>query len=141
MTGLIVAVDGGQSGIRVRTSASADVWEAHGASRLEGDPLVTISRLVVEAVRAHHIEDVDTLSLGLSTVPGTQKVARDFATSLGSQVHAKRVIVTDDALTHHVAQFHGAPGGSASDWHGNGLHRAGFHRTFSFSQRLWFSSR
>ena len=110
MTGLIVAVDGGQSGIRVRTSASADVWEAHGASRLEGDPLVTISRLVVEAVRAHHIEDVDTLSLGLSTVPGTQKVARDFATSLGSQVHAKRVIVTDDALTHHVAQFHGAPG-------------------------------
>lgn len=110
MTGLIVAVDGGQSGIRVRTSACADVWETRGASRLEGDPLVTISRLVVEAVRAHHIEDVDTLSLGLSTVPGTQKIARDFARSLGSQVNAKRVIVTDDALTHHAAQFQGGPG-------------------------------
>jgi glucosamine kinase len=110
MTGLIVAVDGGQSGIRVRTSSSPEVWETQGASRLEGDPLATIARLVVEVVQAHHIGDVATLSLGLSTVPGMDKVARDFAQSLGIQVHAKRVIVTDDALTHHAAQFQGAPG-------------------------------
>ncbi len=43
MTARVVAVDGGQSGIRLLDNRGSLALELPGVSRLEGDPLTTIA--------------------------------------------------------------------------------------------------
>jgi N-acetylglucosamine kinase-like BadF-type ATPase len=110
MTTRVVAVDGGQSGIRLLDNRGSLTRELPGVSRLEGDPLTTIARAVAGALEGQSGEPIDTLVFGLSTVPETPEEARAFAQAIATQIPARRIIVTDDAVAHHAALFGSTPG-------------------------------
>jgi len=110
MSARVLAVDGGQSGIRLQMSDSSRVIETHGASRLEGDVLNRVHDLVVAAVEKEFVDPVDTVVLGLSTSPPDKQEALGIASKIGQSLGAKRVIVTDDSVTHHASFFRGSPG-------------------------------
>lgn len=110
MSKRVLAVDGGQSGIRLQMSDSPRVVETHGASRLEGDVLNRVHDLVLAAVKSEFADPVDTVVLGLSTSPPNTQEALGIASKIGQSLGAKRVIVTDDCVTHHASAFRGAPG-------------------------------
>jgi N-acetylglucosamine kinase-like BadF-type ATPase len=110
MTGRVVAVDGGQSGIRLMDNRGSLALELPGVSRLEGDPLSTIAAAVASALEGAEGEPIDTLVFGLSTVPEMSQEAKNFAQSVAAQIPVGRVIVTDDAVAHHAAIFQSHPG-------------------------------
>jgi len=91
-------------------SDSSRVVETHGASRLEGDVLNRVHNLVVAAVKNEFPDPVDTVVLGLSTSPPNKQESLGMASKIGQSLGAKRVIVTDDGVTHHASFFRGAPG-------------------------------
>jgi len=110
MNGLVLAVDGGQSGIRMRVSDSEKVIETQGASRLEGDVMTRVHDLVVEAMSQELAKDLDTVVLGLSTSPAAGEDSLRLARKLGESLGARRVLITDDGVTHHASHFKGLPG-------------------------------
>jgi len=110
MTARVVAVDGGQSGIRLLDNRGSLDLELPGVSRLEGDPLITIAKAVAGALEGRSGEPIDTLVFGLSTVPEMPEEAHAFAQAVATQIPARRIIVTDDAVAHHAALFGSTPG-------------------------------
>jgi len=66
--------------------------------------------LVVAAVKKEFVDPVDTVVLGLSTSPPDKQEALGIASKIGRSLGAKRVIVTDDSVTHHASFFRGSPG-------------------------------
>ena len=110
MSPRILAVDGGQSGIRVFDSESGVTTELPGVSRLEGDPLATIVESLRQWGESEQISPPDTVVLGLSTVPNLQHNGESFARRVAEALTAGRVVVTDDAVTHHASVFRGEPG-------------------------------
>jgi N-acetylglucosamine kinase-like BadF-type ATPase len=106
----ILAVDGGQSGIRVLDSSTGVTTELKGVSRLEGDPLMTIVESLRDHLQSSPSNAPDVIVLGLSTVPNIQRDGESFARQVLHALDAPRVVVTDDAVTHHASVFQGKPG-------------------------------
>lgn len=110
MSARILAVDGGQSGIRILDSSTGTTTELTGVSRLEGDPLATIVENLRDHLQSSQNGPPDVVVLGLSTVPNIQRDGESFARQVAHALAARRVVVTDDAVTHHASVFHGKPG-------------------------------
>ena len=97
----ILAVDGGQSSIRVRHSEADEAIETEGVSRLPD----SVDR-VVGAVEAAWISlgrpVVDRAVLGLTTAPADPTAARAIAARVGTIMDAAEVWLCDDAVTSHA---------------------------------------
>ncbi len=110
MSAVTVAVDGGQSGIRMRVGGHGDV-RTEGLGHLEGD----VADGLLRRIRAGLAElgttpPIGRMVLGLTVVPGDEEgrieLARELATGLG----IPRVDVVGDELTAHAGAFGGGPG-------------------------------
>ena len=105
----VLAVDGGQSGVRARHSSSSALVEVDGVSRREGDTIDAIVVATAAAWTELGSPVVDRAVLGLTTAP-TDAAARDrLASSVASAIDADEVWVCDDTVTAHA-------GALAGDW-------------------------
>ena len=68
----ILAVDGGQSAIRLRHSSSDRVVEVHGVSRLEGDTVDAVASAIAQGWLGSGFGPCDRVVLGLSTAPADE---------------------------------------------------------------------
>lgn len=106
----VLAVDGGQSGIRLRHSHRQEVVELEGVSRLEGDPVARVGSLIVDAVGSAGIPTADIAVLGLTTAPSDSRDRARLSSTLAENRVANEVWIADDAVTSHVGALSGEPG-------------------------------
>jgi N-acetylglucosamine kinase-like BadF-type ATPase len=98
----VLGVDGGQSGIRLRHSASPRVVEVDGVGRLEGDPVTAVAEAVANAWLQGSFDAVERVVLGLSTAPWDAAQAAYLCAAVGSATGAADVWLADDAVTSHA---------------------------------------
>jgi len=107
-----VAVDGGQTGIRVRVTGAAEPVVVEGLGRLEGD----LGEGLIDRIRrclTHlpgGIPAIRHMVLGLTTLPASSSEREELAARVGLALGAERVSVAGDALTAHAGAFSGAAG-------------------------------
>lgn len=94
----VLAVDGGQSGIRARTP-ELDPVEVAGVSRLEGDVLASVADRVTEAWEALGRPAVQRAVLGLTTAPVDRGELDRLASLVGAALGCPRVRIADDSVT------------------------------------------
>lgn len=102
----VLAVDGGQSAIRVRHGAAeggptADVT-VDGVSRLEGDVVGAVVHAVIQGWRAAGSPPTDRVVLGLSTAPSEADSQRRLCVEIAEAVGATETWLADDAVTTHA---------------------------------------
>jgi glucosamine kinase len=97
----ILAVDGGQSAIRLRHSAGGETIEVDGISRGR-DTVRAVVDAVAEGWRHGGFEPVDRVVLGLTTAPADAAGCRRLAGLVAAAVGAPEVWVADDAVTAHA---------------------------------------
>lgn len=105
----VLAVDGGQSAVRVRLS-SGGAAAAPGMSWRGPETLASVAGTIIESWRAAGGEPVDTAVLGLTTVPGDRAGCARLAELVSEGVGADRVVVCDDGITAHAGAFGGGWG-------------------------------
>jgi N-acetylglucosamine kinase-like BadF-type ATPase len=99
--GRVLAVDGGQSAIRVRHSGGPTTVEAHGVSREAGSD-ARVAHAVEAAWRDLGRPAVDRVVLGLTTAPADDEAAIALARRVGEAVEAGEAWLCDDAVTCHA---------------------------------------
>ena len=97
----VLAVDGGQSGIRVRHSADSHTIEAPGTSRT-ADTDARVADAVVDAWQALGRPAVDRVVLGMTTAPVDPERAPALARSVGEAISAPEAWACDDSVTSHA---------------------------------------
>jgi N-acetylglucosamine kinase-like BadF-type ATPase len=105
----VLAVDGGQSAVRVRLSSGGSAI-APGVSWGGTDTLAAVATTIIESWRAAGARPVDTAVLGLTTVPGDRAACARLAELVSDGVGVDRVVVCDDGITSHAGAFHGGWG-------------------------------
>jgi glucosamine kinase len=100
-TRLVLAVDGGQSAIRLRHSAIDETIEVDGISR-GGDTRRAVVDAVERGWRQAGAPAIDRAVLGLTTAPADPTAAAALAGIIGERIGADEVWVTDDAVTSHA---------------------------------------
>jgi N-acetylglucosamine kinase-like BadF-type ATPase len=106
----VLAVDGGQSGIRLRVSDDPRTVEVPGVGRLEGD---TVAQLADGVARAWHeaaLGRPDRVVLGLTTAPSDRLAAERLGRLVATTTDAHEVWVADDAVTAHAGALSGGWG-------------------------------
>ena len=98
----VLAIDGGQSAIRVCHSETSDRVELEGVSRLEGDTLRSVAAAVVEGWRQLGQPGTDRAVLGLTTAPTDPSSRRRLCQAVADGVMASEVWLADDAVTGHA---------------------------------------
>ncbi len=98
----VLAIDGGQSQIRVRHSAWASEIELDGVSRLEGDTVASVAGAVGRAWRQAGRPGVDRCVLGLTTAPTDEPSQRRLCEMVAAAVSARQVWLADDSVTAHA---------------------------------------
>jgi N-acetylglucosamine kinase-like BadF-type ATPase len=98
----VLAVDGGQSAIRVRHAGWADAVELEGVSRLEGDVIGSVAQAIRRAWQTAGGPDVDRCVLGLTTAPTDEPSRQRLCESVATAVGASEVWLADDAVTAHA---------------------------------------
>lgn len=104
----VLAVDGGQSAIRVRDSSGTAAVVA-GVSWHGPRTIAATAAAIVEAWRVAGARPVDAAVLGLTTVPDDEGCAH-LARLVADELAADRVVVCDDGLTTHAGAFGGGWG-------------------------------
>lgn len=105
----VLAVDGGQSGIRLRHSGGSRVVEAGGVVR-SGDTVAAVARAVGEAWRSATFPAVDRVVLGLTTAPVDAGEADRLCALIAAETLASEVWLSDDTVTAHCGALSGAAG-------------------------------
>jgi glucosamine kinase len=100
-TRLVLAVDGGQSAIRLRYAATDETIELDGVSR-GGDTGRAVADAVERGWRQVGAPAIDRAVLGLTTAPAERAAAAALAGFIGERIGAHEVWVTDDAVTSHA---------------------------------------
>lgn len=103
----VLAVDGGQSTVRVR-HASGATGEATGVSWGGADTVTATADAIVSAWRAAGSPSTTVAVLGLTTVPDGGAECDRLASLVADATGSTRVLVCDDGITAHA----GALGGS-----------------------------
>lgn len=98
----VLAIDGGQSAIRVRHSDAPDMVQLEGVSRLEGDTLGAVAAAVLEGWRRAGAPATDRAVLGLTTAPTDGPSQRRLCETIAGSVGAAEVWLADDAVTSHA---------------------------------------
>jgi N-acetylglucosamine kinase-like BadF-type ATPase len=106
----VLAVDGGQSSVRLLHSASASVVEVDGVSRQEGDVIVAVTNSIAEGWRLLGSPRVDRAVLGLSTAPVGSSARERMCTLAADAIGAPEIWLTDDAVTSGIGALSGRPG-------------------------------
>jgi N-acetylglucosamine kinase-like BadF-type ATPase len=105
----ILAVDGGQSAIRLRHSDRDEGVEVPGISR-GGDTTVPVGEAVERGWIQAGRPVVDRAVLGLTTAPANHASALALAALVGDAIRAREVWVADDAVTSHAGALSMGPG-------------------------------
>lgn len=103
----VLAVDGGQSGIRATHSSGGTIVEVDGVSRLEGDVVLAVAKRAVEAWRRLGSPATSTVVLGLTTAPTDARGCDRLATLIAEQTDAREVWLCDDTVTAHAGALGG----------------------------------
>jgi glucosamine kinase len=98
----LLAVDGGQSTIRLRHSSSERVVEVEGVSRLEGDTVDAVASAVVGAWRTSGFEACDRMVMGLTTAPVDGASMGRLCQHVNAEIGASEIWLADDSVTCHV---------------------------------------
>ncbi len=98
----VLAVDGGQSGIRLRHSSSDDVIEVEGVSRLETDTQEAVAAAVAAGYRRGRWGPVDRAVLGLTTAPTDSPSRQRLCAAVAEATGAAEVWLADDSVTAHA---------------------------------------
>jgi len=98
----VLAIDGGQSAIRVRHSDLSDTVELEGVSRLEGDTIRAVAAAVAEGWRKAGAPATDRAVLGLTTAPTDGPSRRQLCEAVAEGVQTTQVWLADDAVTGHA---------------------------------------
>ena len=98
----VLGVDGGQSGIRLRHSASDRIEEVEGVSRLEGDTVTAVADAVARGWQQAAFDPVERVVLGLTTAPADDETADHLCRLVGDATGAAEVWLADDAVTSHA---------------------------------------
>jgi N-acetylglucosamine kinase-like BadF-type ATPase len=98
----VLAVDGGQSAVRVRHSDVGGTTEVEGVSRLEGDTIGAVVAAVVEGWRVGGSPPVERVVLGLTTAPSDPRSRERLCADVSAGTDASEVWLADDAVTAHA---------------------------------------
>jgi N-acetylglucosamine kinase-like BadF-type ATPase len=98
----VLAVDGGQSAIRLRHSSGERVVEVHGVSRLEGDTVDAVASAIAHGWLGSGFEPCDRVVLGLSTAPVDESSKARLCRHVDRVIHAAEVWLADDSVTCHA---------------------------------------
>lgn len=98
----VLAVDGGQSAIRVRHSGAGVAVEVEGVSRLEGDTGSSVADAVVDGWRTLGSPVTERAVLGLTTAPTDEPSRRRLCEEMAARVDVPEVWLADDAVTGHA---------------------------------------
>lgn len=106
----VLAVDGGQTGLRARLADDPTIVETDGVVRLEADADRRIAARVGELWRALGSPPVDTVAMGLTTMPSTEAAAAALAAEVAELTGATTVLAAEDAITAHIGALPGFVG-------------------------------
>lgn len=98
----ILAVDGGQSAIRLRHSSSERVLEFPGVSRLEGDTVEAVGSAIARGWQRGGFDACDRVVMGLSTAPVDEPSRVRLCREVGRAIGAGEVWLADDSVTCHA---------------------------------------
>jgi len=98
----VLAVDGGQSGIRVKSNAQPGTVEVDGVSRLEGDTMRSVAGAVANAWSHGKFASVDRVIMGLTTVPTDSASFSRLAGMVSETTGATEVWIANDTATSHA---------------------------------------
>jgi len=98
----VLAVDGGQSGIRLKTSTGPRTVEVEGVSRLEGDTIEAVARAIGSAWTTGAFGPVDRAVLGLTTAPLDAEASDRLAALVSEATGAREIWIADDSVTSHA---------------------------------------
>jgi glucosamine kinase len=98
----VLAVDGGQSAIRVRHSEAPATVELAGLSRLEGDTIEAVASAVAEGWRRAGARATDRAVLGLTTAPTDEPSRQRLCELVAASIETREVWLADDAVTGHA---------------------------------------
>ncbi|MGZ0212383.1 MAG: N-acetylglucosamine kinase [Actinomycetales bacterium] len=98
----VLAVDGGQSGIRLKSSAQPGTVEVDGVSRLEGDTMRSVAGAVATAWSHGKFAPVDRVIMGLTTVPADTASFSRLAELVSATTGASEVWIANDTATSHA---------------------------------------
>jgi glucosamine kinase len=98
----VLGVDGGQSGIRLMSSARPGMVEVAGVSRLEGDTIAAVATAISKAWQQGRFEPVDRVVLGLTTSPTGTASATRLGALVSAITGAREVWIADDTVTSHA---------------------------------------
>jgi len=110
----LLAVDGGQSGLRmavVERGRVARLAEADGFSHGAGDRVSGIAAAVAAAHRSLHLsEPVERICLGLTGAPGTRALQGRLGELISQRLGGAEVALGADMVTAHAGALAGEPG-------------------------------
>ena len=106
----VLAVDGGQSAIRLRHSAIGDGVEVDGVSRQAGDIVTAVDDSIGAGWRQLGSPKVNRAMLGLSTAPSDPDSANRLCVMVSDGTGASEVWLADDAVTSGVGALSGQSG-------------------------------
>lgn len=98
----VLAVDGGQSAIRLRHSSSERVVEVHGVSRLEGDTVDAVASAIAQGWLGSGFGHCDRVVMGLSTAPADDASRVRLSRHVNRVIGATDVWLADDTVTCHA---------------------------------------
>jgi N-acetylglucosamine kinase-like BadF-type ATPase len=98
----VLAVDGGQSGIRLAHSDGGPATEVQGVSRQEGDVVAAVADAVARGWRDGRFSTPDRVVLGLTTAPSDPEALDRLGGLVAAATGADEVWITDDAVTAHA---------------------------------------
>lgn len=111
MSGVRVAVDGGQSGVRMRVGGHPTVLRAEGLGRLEEPAAQGLLRRIRSCLaELPEVPTIERMVLGLTAVPPDADARHALARELATALDITRVDVAGDALTAHAGAFGGGRG-------------------------------
>jgi glucosamine kinase len=97
----VLAIDGGQSAVRARHSASGAAAAVDGVSR-SGATDERVAAAALAAWRELGSPEVDRAVLGLTTAPADGHAAVRLAEHVGTAIRALEVWICDDSVTSHA---------------------------------------
>jgi N-acetylglucosamine kinase-like BadF-type ATPase len=101
----LLAVDGGQSAIRLRHTSSDRVVEVHGVSRLEGDTVDAVASAIAQGWLGSGFGPCDRVVMGLSTAPADEPSQVRLCRHVNRVIGADEVWLSDDSVTCHAGSL------------------------------------
>lgn len=110
MTGEWIAVDGGQSGSRVRVSWRDRVFEGAGFVHGPGRVAAMVAALEPAFAELGELPAVEVLAAGHTGLPVLEAERAELARLLSARTGARRVLLAADWVTAHLGALGGGPG-------------------------------